>query len=112
MKSVPPTLSWRFVFGIGAVLGLSVLMMRRYVPESPRWLLIHAQKGEAERVVSEIEEQVAEGRPLPAPEGTIRLHVRDHTPWHEIWDAMTRQYRERSLLGFSLMVSKRSFTTQ
>ncbi len=59
LKSVPPTLSWRFAFGIGAVLGLGVLMMRRYVPESPRWLLIHAQKGEAERVVSQIEEQVA-----------------------------------------------------
>ena len=64
-------------------------MMRRYVPESPRWLLIHGQKGEAERVVSEIEKQVAQGRPLPTPEGIIRLHVQDHTPWREIWDAMT-----------------------
>jgi MFS family permease len=109
MKSVPPTLSWRFVFGIGAVLGLGVLMMRRYVPESPRWLLIHAHKGEAERVVSEIEREVASGGELPAPEGTIRLHVQDHTPWKAIWDAMTRQYRERSLLGFSLMVSQAFF---
>jgi MFS family permease len=109
LKSVPPTLSWRFVFGIGAVLGLGVLMMRRYVPESPRWLLIHAHKGEADRVVSEIEQEVAGGRDLPPHEGTIRLQVQDHTPWHEIWDAMTRRYRERSLLGFSLMVSQAFF---
>lgn len=109
LKSVPPTLSWRFVFGIGAVLGLGVLMMRRYVPESPRWLLIHARKGEAERVVSEIEQEVARGRPLPAPKGIIHLHVQDHTPWRAIWNAMTRQYRERSLLGFSLMVSQAFF---
>ncbi len=109
MKSVPPTLSWRFVFGIGAVLGLGVLMMRRYVPESPRWLLIQGHKGEAERVVGEIEREVAEGRELPTPAGTIRLQVRDHTPWREIWDAMTRQYRERSVLGFSLMVSQAFF---
>ncbi len=109
LKSLPPTLSWRFAFGIGAVLGLGVLMMRRYVPESPRWLLIHAQKDEAERVVSEIEEQVSEGRPLPPAEGAIRLYVQDHTPWRAIWDAMTRQYRERSVLGFSLMVSQAFF---
>jgi len=106
---VPPTLSWRFVFGIGALLGLGVLFMRRYVPESPRWLLIHAHKGEAERVVSEIEQRVAGGRELPPAEGFIRLQVQDHTPWHEIWDAMTRQYRERSVLGFSLMVSQAFF---
>jgi MFS family permease len=106
---VPPTLSWRFVFGIGAVLGLGVLMMRRYVPESPRWLLIHGQKAEAERVVAEIEEQAAEGRPLAPAEGILRLQVQDHTPWREIWDAMTRQYRERSILGFSLMVSQAFF---
>jgi MFS family permease len=109
LKNIPPTLSWRFVFGIGAVLGLGVLMMRRYVPESPRWLPIHARKGEAERVAGEIEQQVAGGHQLSTPEGTIRLHVPDHTPWHEIWDAMTKQYRERSVLAFSLMVSQAFF---
>jgi MFS family permease len=109
MKSLPPTLSWRFVFGIGAVLGLGVLMMRRYVPESPRWLLIHGQKREAERVVSEIEREVAPASALPVPHGSIRLHVQDHTPWREIWNAMARRYRERSLLGFSLMVSQAFF---
>ncbi len=109
LKSVSPTLSWRFVFGIGAVLGLGVVMLRRFVPESPRWLLIHGQKGEAERVVSEIEKQAAGGRELPPPEGVIRLHVQDHTPWRAIWDAMFQQYRERSVLGFSLMVSQAFF---
>jgi MFS family permease len=109
LKSVPPTLSWRFVFGIGAVLGLGVLMMRRYVPESPRWLLIHARSGEAERVICEIEQQAASGCELSTPEGTICLRVQSHTPWRDIWDAMTKQYRERSVLGFSLMVSQAFF---
>jgi MFS family permease len=109
LKSIPPTLSWRFVFGIGAVLGLGVLSMRRYVPESPRWLLIHGEKGEAEQVVDDIEKQAAPGRKLPVPENNIRLHVQDHTPWREIWDAMTKRYRDRSILGFSLMVSQAFF---
>jgi len=109
LKSVPPTLSWRFVFGIGAVLGLGVLLLRRYIPESPRWLLIHAQKGEAERVVGEIEQEVAPGRDFGPRQRTIRLHVQEHTPWHEIWDAMARRYRDRSILGFALMVSQAFF---
>jgi MFS family permease len=41
LKSLPPTVSWRFGFGIGAVLGVGILFLRRFVPESPRWLLTH-----------------------------------------------------------------------
>ena len=109
VPSVPPDLSWRFVYGIGAVLGAGVLLMRRYVPESPRWLLVHGHKKEAEQVVGEIERQAAARQDLPRPQGTIRLHVQDHTPWLEIWKAMTQRYRRRSLLGFSLMVSQAFF---
>ncbi|MDN5803166.1 MAG: MFS transporter, partial [Microlunatus sp.] len=51
-------LGWRLAFGIGAVLGIAVLFVRRNVPESPRWLFIHGQEEEAERIVGGIEESI------------------------------------------------------
>jgi len=36
-----PNIGWRLGFGIGGMLGLSILLLRRFVPESPRWLVTH-----------------------------------------------------------------------
>ena len=53
-----PDLGWRIAFGSGAVLGLFILYLRRFLPESPRWLMIHGQEGEARKVIDEIEARV------------------------------------------------------
>jgi MFS family permease len=46
---ISPAFAWRFAFGIGAVLGISILLLRRSVPESPRWLMLRGREREAER---------------------------------------------------------------
>jgi MFS family permease len=51
----PIDLGWRLTFGLGAILGIGVLLTRRLLPESPRWLMIKGQKEEAEQIVCDIE---------------------------------------------------------
>ncbi len=104
-------LGWRFAFGIGAVLGLVVLFFRHWVPESPRWLMIHGRADEAERIITEVEKKVvAHPEALPVPPGPkTRIRARRHTPWPEIWDAIIHQHRRSSLLGLALMIAQAFF---
>ncbi|TAJ36770.1 MAG: MFS transporter, partial [Reyranella sp.] len=63
-----PDMGWRVAFGSGALLGFVILFLRRFLPESPRWLMIHGQPREAERVMAEIEASiVASERVVLAP---------------------------------------------
>ncbi|MGH8733913.1 MAG: MFS transporter, partial [Burkholderiales bacterium] len=103
-------LGWRTAFGIGAVLGLIILYLRRFVPESPRWLLIHGRAGEANRVVADIEARVvAEHGPLPPPDRSIAVRFRSHTPIMVMLRTILVDYRQRALLGFALMVTQAFF---
>jgi MFS family permease len=105
-----PDLGWRLAFGLGAVLGLGVLLIRRLIPESPRWLMTHNREDEAQKVVADIERQVKEstGRSrLPEPEGDpIEIHPRDHTPMREIFRTMFVDNRKRTTLGLTLMAAQ------
>ena len=107
----PVWLGWRFVFGIGAVLGLIVMFFRQWIPESPRWLIVHGRATEAEQIVARVEEAVAlhSEELITAATPAIRIRARQITPWREIWETIAHKYRERSLLGFVLMVAQAFF---
>lgn len=103
-------LGWRIGFGIGAVLGLGVLLVRRHVPESPRWLVTHGHAAGAEEAVADIERRVSavsgEHLPPPAPGDDMTVHVRPSYGFGIIIRTMLGRYRRRTALGLSLMVSQ------
>src|ERR1700720_4416259 len=107
----PISLGWRFAFAIGATLGLIVIFFRRWIPESPRWLMIHGRNAEAEEIVDQVERRfVSEPETLPAHDSPpTRIQTRTHTHWREIWNAVAHQHRHRSFLGFVLMTTQAFF---
>jgi len=113
-RTLPIWLGWRCAFGIGAALGLIVIFFRRWIPESPRWLMIHGRNTEAEQIVSEVERKIAGMRGGPRSTTTAtapptRIRTRTHTPWSEIWNAIVHEHRRRSFLGFVLMLTQAFF---
>jgi MFS family permease len=109
---VNQNIAWRFAFGIGVILGIGILFLRRFVPESPRWLVIHGHNDEAETIVGDVEKKIAGqiGKNLPRPdEDAVDIHTRHHTTLKEIWGAMMGENRPRSLLGLTLMVAQAFF---
>jgi MFS family permease len=99
---------WRLAFGLGALLGIAILFVRRNVPESPRWLFIHGRPEEAERIVEEIEGEVREetGQELEPVEDTLRIRMRERIPFREIARTAFQRYPRRSALGLALFIGQ------
>jgi MFS family permease len=106
---IPEYLGWRLCFAVGAVLGVSVLLLRRFIPESPRWLMTHRRVEEAEAVVSSIEDQISreEGlASLPTPEGSMIVHAHPHVTLGTVARQLWNVYPRRTILGIALMTTQ------
>jgi MFS family permease len=103
----PPEIGWRLTFGLGAVLGLGILFLRRWIPESPRWLMLHGRVGEAEAIVVEIEQRLGVAPPdKPLPR--LRLRPRGLN-MGDVAATLFRVYPKRTVLGLVLMATQAFF---
>lgn len=97
---VIPTFGWRYMFAIVGVLAMIVWILRKSMPESPRWLAAQGRTEEAEQVLRKIEAEAARKGPLaPVPQ--------DVQPAQEsgsVWRLFQPPYLGRTLLGSLLHI--------
>ncbi|KMO73858.1 MFS transporter [Mycolicibacterium chubuense] len=109
LKAMDLSVGWRLAFLIGPVLGLVILVVRRHLPESPRWQVMNGREAAAEESISYIEREVkATGASLPPVDESkaIELRPTEKIGYLALTRVLFRQYPSRSILGASLMISQ------
>jgi MFS family permease len=109
LNQFSPGLGWRIAFLLGPVLGLVIIFVRRHLPESPRWQVMHGHEAEAEQTIDYIEQEVEHGgRPLPRVDESRAIEIKpaENIGYFALARVLFRDYPSRSVLGASLMITQ------
>jgi MFS family permease len=106
---VPQWLGWRLAFALGGAIGVGMMVARRYVPESPRWLMTHGRAAEADEIMQTIESHVADRTSLAPVSQRVVIRGAAHIGFGTILHTLAVRYRSRALLGFVLIASQAFF---
>jgi MFS family permease len=109
LNHLSPSYSWRIGFLLGPALAFAILYVRRNLPESPRWQLMHGYAEEAERSIAMIEREVtARGHQLEdvPDDAAIEIKPTERRGFVALAWVLFRQMPRRSVLGASLMITQ------
>ncbi len=102
--------NWRYIFLFGAALALFVLVLRRYVPESPRWLMVHDRPEEAKEVVENVEERVKESEDEylkePDDDESMTIQAIGRVPLRRILETVFVDNFQRAVLCCVLFITQ------
>lgn len=107
-RLIDPRIGWRLAFALGAIIAIGILFVRRSLPESPRWLVLHGREHEASRVVDGIEQHVARTATIPplSPERFLRYDPAQKRGFAAVFRTMLLNYPNRTFVALSLMISQ------
>src|SRR6202030_3541342 len=106
LSSLRTSIGWRIAFLVGPALAFVIILVRRNLPESPRWLITHGRVREAEQAVHRIEDEaVRAGQHLErVPESeAIVIRPEKRYGYLALLRVTFRVYPRRAILGATLM---------
>jgi MFS family permease len=109
LNHISANLGWRLAYLVGPVLALIIIFVRRHLPESPRWQIMHGRQTQAEASIAEIEHDVSRTKgALPPVDPSKELEIRpaEQIGYVPLLRVLFSHYPGRSVLGASLMITQ------
>jgi MFS family permease len=109
LNNLAPDTSWRLAYAVGPALALIIIFVRRHLPESPRWQIMHGREEAAEASIAEIERDVAatKGELPPIPDDqAIEIRPTKQIGYLTLLRVLFSHYPSRSIYGAVLMITQ------